>query len=83
MFAEGEAETVAAGIARHLGYDAPEPYFTGQGSCYVEIGAHLAAKGEGNFLDPPAPAVTLHAPSAAYHQEKQDQETAWRLRWNP
>jgi sulfide:quinone oxidoreductase len=82
VFAEGEADTVAAAVARHLGYDAPQPYFTGYGSCYIELGDHQAAKGEGNFLDPPAPAVTLHEPSAEYHREKQGQEAAWLRRWN-
>ncbi|MEV0428275.1 FAD/NAD(P)-binding oxidoreductase [Micromonospora sp. NPDC050495] len=82
VFAEAEAEAAAAGVARHLGYDGPEPWFTGEGSCYVEIGGHRAAKGAGNFLDPPAPAVTLYEPSTAYHQEKQQQERDWLARWN-
>lgn len=82
VFAEGEAEVVANGVARFLGYDAPEPFFTGEGACYVEVGGHQAAKGAGNFLDPPAPAVTLHEPSAAFHDEKAAQETAWLTRWN-
>jgi sulfide:quinone oxidoreductase len=63
VFAEGEAEVVATGVARYLGYDAPETRFAGDGACYVEVGDHQAAKGAGNFLDPPAPAVTLEPPS--------------------
>lgn len=82
VFAEGEAEVVAAGVARHLGYDAPEPYFTGDGACYIELGGHRAAKGAGNFLDPPAPAVTLYEASEAFHAEKQEQEREWLARWN-
>jgi sulfide:quinone oxidoreductase len=81
VFAEGESEVVANGVARHLGYDAPEPYFDGNGSCYVEVGGHLAAKGVGNFLEPPAPSVTLMDPSPEFHQEKQDEERAWLERW--
>ncbi|MFJ6676966.1 NAD(P)/FAD-dependent oxidoreductase [Actinosynnema sp. NPDC091369] len=82
VFAEGESEVVANGVARHLGHDAPEPYFEGNGSCYVEIGGHLAAKGVGNFLAPPAPSVTLMDPSPEFHQEKQDEERAWLERWS-
>jgi sulfide:quinone oxidoreductase len=82
VFAEGEADTVANAIAQHLGHAAAEPYFTGYGSCYIEIGDHQAAKGEGNFLEPPAPAVTLYEPSPDYHREKQDQEASWLRRWN-
>jgi sulfide:quinone oxidoreductase len=82
VFAEGEAEVVAHGVARHLGYDAPEPWYAGHGSCYIELGGHVAAKGEGNFLEPPAPAVTLHDPCGHFHQEKVDQETDWLKRWN-
>jgi sulfide:quinone oxidoreductase len=82
VFAEGEAEVVANGVARFLGYEAPEPFFTGDGACYVEVGGHQAAKGVGNFLDPPAPAVTLYEPSTALHDEKAAQEAAWLTRWN-
>jgi sulfide:quinone oxidoreductase len=82
VFAEAEADVVANGVARHFGYDAPEPFFPGEGSCFVEVGGHQAAKGAGNFLDPPAPSVTLHEPSTAYHEEKQAEERAWLARWN-
>ncbi len=82
VFAEGEAEVVAAGVARYLGRDAPETSFAGEGACYVEVGEGRAAKGAGNFLDPPAPAVTLQPPSEAFHQEKVDQEADWLTRWN-
>jgi sulfide:quinone oxidoreductase len=82
VFAEGEADVVANGVARHLGYDVPDPFFTGEGACYIEVGGHRAAKGAGTFLDPPAPAVSLYEASEAYHAEKQDQEREWLARWN-
>jgi sulfide:quinone oxidoreductase len=82
VFAEGAADVIASGVARHLGYDAPEPWFTGHGSCYIELGDHQAAKGEGSFLEPPAPEVTLYEPSARFHQEKADQEADWLKHWN-
>jgi sulfide:quinone oxidoreductase len=82
VFADAEAGVAAAGVARYLGYDAPEPWFSGDGSCYIEVGGRRAAKGTGNFLTEPAPVVTLFEPSEAFHQEKSDQESAWLSRWN-
>jgi sulfide:quinone oxidoreductase len=82
IFAEAEAEVAANGVAQHLGYDAPDPYFTGEGACYVEVGGHQAAKGAGNFLGPSGPAVTLFEPSEAFHSEKLEQERDWLARWN-
>lgn len=82
VFAQAEAEVAAHQVARHLGYDAPDTRFTGEGACYVEIGDRLAAKGEGNFLTPPAPQVALRDPSSEYHAEKEQQERDWLARWN-
>lgn len=82
IFAEAEATVAAHQVARHLGYDAPDTRFSGLGACYVEIGGGLAAKGEGEFLATPAPRVTLHDPSAAFHEEKAAQERDWLARWN-
>ncbi|QFZ24210.1 NAD(P)/FAD-dependent oxidoreductase [Saccharothrix syringae] len=82
VFARREAEVVADGVARHLGHDAPEPHFDGLGSCYVEIGGHVAAKGVGDFFAPGGPEVTLLDPSPGFHEEKQEEERAWLARWN-
>ncbi|OXM18328.1 dehydrogenase [Rhodococcus erythropolis] len=82
IFAEAEGTVAAHQIARYLGYDAPDTRFTGLGGCYVEIGGGLAAKGEGDFLAPPTPRVTLHGPSADFHHEKEQQEREWLARWN-
>ncbi|GAA2079469.1 NAD(P)/FAD-dependent oxidoreductase [Actinomadura alba] len=82
VFAEGQAEAVAYGIAHYFGLPAPEPWFDGSGSCYIEIGGHMAAKGEGEFLADSAPAVTLHEPSTEFHDEKRAQETDWLRRWS-
>jgi sulfide:quinone oxidoreductase len=82
VFAEAEAQVAADQLTRYLGYDAPDTRFTAEGGCYVEVGAGLAAKGEGNFLAEPAPKVTLHEPSARYHAEKEQQERDWVARWN-
>lgn len=82
VFAQAEAEVAAHQVARHLGYDAPDTRFTGVGACYVEIGDGLAAKGEGNFLTPPAPQIALRGPSPSYHAEKEQEERDWLARWN-
>lgn len=82
VFAEAEARVAADGVARYLGYDTPEPWFSGEGFCYIEVGGRRAAKGTGNFLAEPAPEVSLYEPSEAFHQERADQESAWLSRWN-
>lgn len=82
IFAEAEGEVAAHQVARYLGYNAPDTRFTGEGACYVELGDGLAAKGEGQFLAPAGPQVSLREPSAAYHQEKEQQERDWLARWN-
>jgi sulfide:quinone oxidoreductase len=82
IFAEAEGTVAAHQVARHLGYDAPDTRFAGVGECYVEIGRGMAAKGVGEFLATPAPRVTLHDPSTAFHDEKVQQERDWLSRWN-
>jgi sulfide:quinone oxidoreductase len=82
VFAEAEAGVAAAGVARYLGCQAPEPWFSGDGFCFIEVGGHQAAKGDGEFLAEPAPRVSMYEPSAGFHQEKAGQESAWLGRWN-
>lgn len=82
VFAEAEADVAAAGVARYLGYKAPEPWFSGDGFCFIEVGGKRSAKGTGNFLAEPAPRVSMYEPSEAFHQEKAGQESAWLRRWN-
>ncbi|MBI2702805.1 MAG: NAD(P)/FAD-dependent oxidoreductase [Mycobacterium sp.] len=82
IFAQAEAEVAAHQVARHLGYDAPDTRFTGEGVCYVEIGGGLAAKGEGDFFATPVPRVALRDPSPGYHAEKAQEERDWLARWN-
>ncbi|MDH6675915.1 sulfide:quinone oxidoreductase [Rhodococcus sp. LBL1] len=82
IFAEAEGTVVAHQVARVLGYDAPDTRFDGVGECYVEAGSGMAAKGAGEFLATPAPRVTLHDPSTAFHDEKVQQERDWLSRWN-
>lgn len=81
VFAQGEAEIAAQAVARHLGYAAPEPWFSGNGWCYVEVGDGMAAYGSGNFLAEPGPKVELSPPSIEHHRAKEAEEAAWRERW--
>jgi sulfide:quinone oxidoreductase len=81
VFAQGEAQTVARAVARHLGHDAPEPWFSGAGWCYVEVGGGIAAQGKGNFLAEPDPEIELLPPDAVHHQAKEAEEAAWWDYW--
>ncbi|GAA3772848.1 NAD(P)/FAD-dependent oxidoreductase [Streptomyces chiangmaiensis] len=83
VFAKGQAEAVAAGVARHLGHEqAPEPYFNGEGYCFLEIGGHLAAKGAGNFYHPDGPEIELSEPSEELHRAKEREEQQWLAEWS-
>ncbi|TDQ00327.1 NAD(P)/FAD-dependent oxidoreductase [Labedaea rhizosphaerae] len=82
VFARGQAEAVATGVARHLGVDVAAVDFDGAGYCYVEAGGGLAAKGAGNFYASPAPAVTLTDLSEAAHHEKESEERDWIRDWS-
>jgi sulfide:quinone oxidoreductase len=82
VFAIGQAEAVADGVARSLGQDAPEPWFTGEGHCWIEIGGGKAAKGVGSFLEPSGPVVELYGASAEHHAEKEEEEREWIRQWS-
>ncbi|MEV6096918.1 hypothetical protein [Nocardia sp. NPDC051981] len=49
---------------------------------HVELGNGLVAKGEANFLTPPAPQVNLREPPVVYHQDNEQQGRDWLARWN-
>lgn len=82
VFARGEADVVANGVARYLGRQAPDTIFDGMGHCYLEMGGHLAAKGAGNFYATGGPDIKLQPSSAENHEEKQREEEAWLKEWN-
>jgi sulfide:quinone oxidoreductase len=74
VFAEGEAQIVAAAIAADIqGTDRPGVY-DGNGFCYVEVGDGKAAYGSGNFYAYPGPRVNLDDPSADSLTAKQEYE---------
>lgn len=82
VFAKGQSVAVASGVARHLGYDVPEARFSGFGHCYLEVGGHRAARGEGDFYADGGPVVTLAWPSEELHHEKEQEEASWLMQWN-
>ncbi|HEY8718000.1 FAD/NAD(P)-binding oxidoreductase [Pengzhenrongella sp.] len=82
VFARGQAITVAAGVAAYLGRPSTHVDFDGVGHCYLEVGAHEAAKGAGNFYAPGGPDVRLEAANPELHRAKQEEESAWLEQWN-
>lgn len=81
LFAELEAERVAAAIAAECGAGpAPAP-FDGRGYCFVEMGKSVAARIEGDFFARPEPAIRVGEPSAEHAEGKRRFETERLARW--
>lgn len=74
VFAEGEAQVVAASIAAHINDESRPGVYDGHGFCYVDVGDGLAAYGAGNFYAYPGPRVTLQDPSAEGRRAKLEYE---------
>lgn len=89
VFAISEAEVVAYNIAQHLTdgkltrlwHWGKERVFSGSGYCFVEVGDGKAGYLTGEFFADPAPKVTFHDPSSAYHWGKVVFEKYWLWRW--
>ena len=74
VFAEFEAQVVAAAIAADIN-DEPRPGgYDGNGFCYVEVGDGSAAYGAGDFYAYPGPRVTLQEPSEQAQRAKDEYE---------
>ena len=74
IFAEGEAQVVAAAIAADIN-DEPRPgVYDGNGFCYVEVGDGSAAYGAGDFYAYPGPRVILEEPSKQAQRAKEEYE---------
>jgi sulfide:quinone oxidoreductase len=74
VFAEGEAQVVAASIAAHINDESRPGVYDGHGFCYVDVGDGLAAYGAGNFYAYPGPRVILQDPSAEGRRAKLEYE---------
>ena len=74
VFAEAEAQAVAAAIAAEIN-NGPRPgVYDGDGFCYVDVGDGLAAYGAGDFYAYPSPRVTLQQPSTEGRKAKERYE---------
>lgn len=77
VLAHGEAEVVAANIARAVtGRGAPQ-VFTGDGECFLESGDGRAGFGAGNFYADAGPQINLKPPSRLLHWGKVAYERYW------
>ncbi len=74
VFAEGEAQVVAAEIAAAINNGTRPAGFDGHGFCYVEVGGDLAAYGSGNFYAYPGPRVIMEEPTSVGWKAKQQFE---------
>jgi sulfide:quinone oxidoreductase len=74
VFAEAQAQVVAATIAADIKGDPKPTGYDGQGFCYVEVGEGLAAYGTGDFYAYPAPRVLLESPTPEARRAKEEYE---------
>jgi sulfide:quinone oxidoreductase len=81
VFAEAEADVVAANIAAELSGRPATKRFDGKGACFVELGDGRAAFASGNFYAADAPDITLRRPGRHWHAAKVGFEKYWLRRW--
>lgn len=81
VFAHGQAEVVAANVARSCTGRGKARVFDGYGKCFVEVGDGRAGYGAGDFYGEPAPRVKLHQPSRIGHWGKVLFEKRWLAAW--
>jgi sulfide:quinone oxidoreductase len=81
VFAEAMGETVADRVASTFAGQEPEAIFTGEGGCYLEVGAGQAMMVKGHFLAEPEPEVILTEASPQYLEEKRTFETKRLETW--
>ena len=74
VFAEGEAQVVAAAVAADINDQSRPGGYDGNGFCYVDVGDGLAAYGTGDFFAYPSPRVTLQNPSEEGRRAKEEYE---------
>jgi sulfide:quinone oxidoreductase len=77
VLAHGQAEVVARNIVAEIRGERARAAFTGEGACFVEIGAGRAGYGSGNFYAEPAPRIRLRPPGRLLHWGKVIYEKFW------
>jgi sulfide:quinone oxidoreductase len=80
VFAHGQAEVVAANIARTVTGKGQPASFDGHGACFIEAGDGKAGFGSGNFYAEPVPEVKLHNVGRKWHAAKVVFEKTWLAR---
>lgn len=81
IFARNGARAAAINVLQYLEQTRASASLSGEGYCYIDTGGGASAQGKGDFFTLPHPAIHLTAPSAALHQDKQDEERDWRAIW--
>jgi sulfide:quinone oxidoreductase len=81
VFAEAMGEAVADRIAATFTGQELETTFTGEGGCYLEVGAGQAMMVKGHFLAVPEPEIALTEASPKYFEEKQSFEAQRLQTW--
>ncbi|KAB2847558.1 MAG: NAD(P)/FAD-dependent oxidoreductase [Hyphomicrobiaceae bacterium] len=81
VFAKGEAEVVAANIARAITGKGKRASFNGDGACFIEAGDGRAGFGDGNFYAEPLPRVKVRQVGRHWHAAKVLFEKYWLWRW--
>jgi len=81
VFAHGEAEVVAANIARRIDGDLREDAFDGHGTCFLETGGGKSGLARGDFYASPVPKVAMYRPGRTWHAAKIAFEQYWLRRW--
>jgi len=74
VFAEGQAQVVAAAIAADINREDKPRGYEGDGFCYVDVGDGLAAYGSGDFYAYPEPRIKLDMPSEEGRRAKGEYE---------
>jgi sulfide:quinone oxidoreductase len=81
VFADRQAEVVAANLVRSWTGSGTPRAFDGHGECFLETGDGRAGFGTGNFYAEPVPQVALKMPSRWWHWGKVLFEWRWLRQW--
>jgi sulfide:quinone oxidoreductase len=81
VFAHSQAEVVAENIAREIHGQKPDKRFSGDGSCFIELGNNTAGFARGNFYALPQPHINIYNPGKIWHLGKVILEKWWFYKW--
>lgn len=81
VFAHGEAEVVARGIANEIRGLEKRATYDGKGYCWIEIGDGRAGFAGGGFYADPEPQIRMARPGRFWHWGKVAFEKWWLRRW--